>query len=203
VLSLAVKELAAHPELRLAVNVSGMTAAQTSWPEHIQRILAGRTDITRRLIIEITETAAVTDVTETERFANFLQRLGGQVALDDFGAGTTSIRHLRTLALAIMKIDRELFINLIGNKEQEHLVRMLISIAHGFGLKVVAEGVETSAVADWLREARVDMMQGYYFGRPELGRPWVDLATQGLIAGKAAKDEVPLELGAVTVLQQA
>jgi len=192
VLALAVKEMEEHPELRLAVNVSGLTASQSGWSEHIQRTLGGRGDLTRRLIIEITETAAVADVTETERFAAFLQRLGGQVALDDFGAGTTSIRHLRTLALTIMKIDRELFLNLLGNREQEHLVRMLVSIAHGFGLKVVAEGVETEDVAAWLRAENVDMMQGYYLGRPALGRPWIDIDT--------AKPHAPLAISLLGTL---
>lgn len=175
VLDIAIKEMEAAPDLRLAVNISGLTASNTEWPEYIQRILKPRPHIARRLIIEITETAAIVDVTETKRLVDSLKQLGSQVALDDFGAGSTSIRHLRNLSLAIMKIDRELLLNIIDNAEQQHLVRMLIIIARGLNLKTVAEGVESEPVAQWLRREKVDMMQGYYFGRPSLSRPWLEL----------------------------
>ncbi len=175
VLKLAIRELEAYDRLQLAVNVSGLTAAQAEWPNYMNKLLSSKPEVAKRLIIEITETAAIMDVAETKRLVESLNRLGSQVALDDFGAGSTSIRHLRTLSLSIMKIDRELLLNLIGNNEQQHLVRMLIQIARGLGLKTVAEGVETEDVAQWLREEKVDMMQGYYFGRPSLERPWLDL----------------------------
>ncbi len=172
VLATAVKELEACPTLTLAINISGLTAAQAHWPEHVQRVLGSKPDVARRLIIEITETAAIMDVAETRRFAEAMKQLGGRVALDDFGAGFTSIRHLRALPLSIMKIDMDLLHNLMENPEQQHLVRMLIGIASGLGLQTVAEGVETEDVANWLRKENVDMMQGYFFGRPSLDRPW-------------------------------
>jgi diguanylate cyclase (GGDEF)-like protein len=172
VLDIAVKELEAYPDLNLAINVSGLTAAQAAWPEHVQRVLSLRGPVAQRLIIEITETAAIVDVSETRRFVEQMRELGGRVALDDFGAGFTSIRHLRSLSLSIMKIDKDLLRNLIDHAEQQHLVRMLIELARGLGLKTVAEGVETAEVAEWLRREKVDMMQGYYFGRPSLERSW-------------------------------
>ena len=173
VLDLAVRELEAYPQLSLAINISGLTAAQAAWPDHIRRVLGHRRSVAERLIVEITETAAIVDVTETRRFVDVLRELGGRVALDDFGAGFTSIRHLRSLALYILKIDRELLQDLMGNAEQQHLVRMLVEIARGLGLKAVAEGVETAEVAAWLKSENVDMLQGYYFGRPSIDRPWL------------------------------
>lgn len=175
VLDMSIKELEQAPDLYLAVNVSGLTAAQADWPEHVQKVLGGKPDVASRLIVEITETAAIVDVSETRRFVDSLRELGGQVALDDFGAGFTSIRHLRSLSLSIMKIDKDLLHNILTNSEQQHLVRMLIELARGLGLKTVAEGVETEEVADWLRKEKADMMQGYYFGRPSLERPWLEL----------------------------
>ncbi len=172
VLDLALKDLEAHDDLRLAVNISGLTAALTDWPEYIQSLLAPRPDVAQRLIIEITETAAIMDVAETRLLTDSIKEMGGQVALDDFGAGSTSIRHLRNLSLAIMKIDKDLLINLLTSVEQQHLVRMLIRIAHGLNLKTVVEGIETQDVAEWLRLERADMLQGYYFGYPTLDRPW-------------------------------
>jgi diguanylate cyclase (GGDEF)-like protein len=173
VLDLAVKELEAQPDLTLAINVSGLTASTAAWPEHVQRILGLRGPVAQRTIFEITETAAIVDVGETRRFVDQIRKLGGRVALDDFGAGFTSIRHLRALAVSIMKIDKDLLHNLVGNAEQQHLVRMLIELARGLGLKTVAEGVETEDIAAWLRREKVDMMQGYYFGKPALERPWL------------------------------
>jgi diguanylate cyclase (GGDEF)-like protein len=202
VLSLAIREIEAHSELRLAVNISGLTAAQADWPDYLTKVLSPCPDVARRLIIEITETAAIMDVAETKRLVETLKDLGSQVALDDFGAGSTSIRHLRTLSLSIMKIDRELLLNLIGNSEQQHLVRMLIHLARGLGLKTVAEGVETEDVAAWLREEKVDMMQGYYFGRPSLDRPWLEL--KGAEASEeSAKNLLGTALGAPAQLHVA
>ncbi|MDP9127895.1 MAG: GGDEF and EAL domain-containing protein, partial [Pseudomonadota bacterium] len=174
VLDLAVKEMEAAPDLCLAINVSGLTAAQADWPDHVQRVLETRLSLAERLIIEITETAAIVDVSETRRFVDQLRVLGGKVALDDFGAGFTSIRHLRSLSLSIMKIDKDLLHNLLTQPEQQHLVRMLIELARGLGLKTVAEGVETEEVAAWLRRERVDMMQGYFFGKPSFEKPWLE-----------------------------
>ena len=74
----------------------GLTAAQADWPDHMRRVLGARRHIAERMIVEITETAAIVDVSETRRFVDTLRELGGQVALDDFGAGFTSIRHLRS-----------------------------------------------------------------------------------------------------------
>ena len=82
-----------------------------------------------------------------------------------------------------MKIDKDLLHNLTTNTEQQHLVRILIELARGLGLKTVAEGVETEDVADWLRREKVDMMQGYYFGKPSLEKPWV------LLQGASASPE--------------
>lgn len=170
VFNLIVNELEAYPDLVLAMNISGLTAAHANWPQHMQTVLNAHPGVASRLIIEITETAAIMDVTETRRFADILNHLGGRVAMDDFGAGFTSIRHLRTLALSIMKIDMDLLRNLMENPEQQHLVRMLIGIAKGLGLKTIAEGVEDSTVSEWLRRENVDMMQGYYFGKPSFER---------------------------------
>ena len=176
VLDLAVTELAGAPDLHLAINVSGLTASQADWPEHVRRILAGKADVARRLIVEITETAAIVDIGATKLFIETLRELGGQVAMDDFGVGFTSLSYLRTLSLSIMKIDKALLTNLLTQGDQQHLVRMLIRLAQGLGIKTVAEGVETEDVAAWMRGEQVDMMQGYFFGKPSLERSWTSSA---------------------------
>ncbi|HEU0118702.1 MAG TPA: bifunctional diguanylate cyclase/phosphodiesterase, partial [Alphaproteobacteria bacterium] len=190
VLDLAVRELEAFPDLSLAINVSGLTAVQADWPAYVKDVLEHRRSLAERLIIEITETAAIVDVSETRRFTETVRELGGRISLDDFGAGFTSIRHLRSLSLSIMKIDKDLLHNVLTNAEQQHLVLALIELAHGLGLQIVAEGVETADVADWMRRAHVDMLQGYYFGKPELGRPWTN--EKKAETTSASADKAPL-----------
>jgi EAL domain-containing protein (putative c-di-GMP-specific phosphodiesterase class I) len=171
VLDIAMREMKKAPELSLAINISGLTASQADWPEYIRQVLEPHPDVARRLIVEITETAAIVDIGETRRFVDTLRNLGGRVALDDFGAGSTSIRYLRELGLAIMKIDKDLLNGLTTNKEQQHLVTVLIELARGLGIEVVAEGVETQEVATWLRNAKITYLQGYFFGKPSLELP--------------------------------
>lgn len=172
VLDLAIKELEMASNLRVAINVSGLTAVHANWPQHMMQRLSSRPHVASRLIVEITETAAIVDVSETRRFVDCVRELGAIVSLDDFGAGFTAIRHLRALGLSIMKIDKDLLKNILTNHEQQHMVRVLVDLAHGLSLKVVAEGVETAESAEWLRLAKVDYLQGYYFGKPALGKPW-------------------------------
>lgn len=173
VLNLAIDEMDACDTLSLAINISGLTASLPDWPAYVQSILGDRPDIARRLIIEITETAAVLDLDKMKNLVCTLREMGCELSLDDFGAGSTSIRHLRDLDFSIMKIDRDLLINLTTNGEQQHLVRMLIAMAHGLDLKSVAEGIEDEETAQWLRNENVDMLQGYHLGRPSFDKPWL------------------------------
>jgi diguanylate cyclase (GGDEF)-like protein len=171
VLDLAVRDMEQVPDLSVAINVSGLTASQGEWPAHIKNVLASRPDVARRLVMEITETAALVDIDETKRFVKTFRELGGRIALDDFGVGSTSIRYLRELDLSIMKIDKEMLNDILSNKEQQHLVLILIDLARGLGIETLVEGIETDDVAAWLRNTRLDYMQGYYFGKPSLERP--------------------------------
>lgn len=180
ILRLAIKELELAPDLKLTVNISGLSAALPSWPSFVQDLLSNRPDISKRLIIEITETAAVLDIAKMKNLIGSLRAMGSEVALDDFGAGATSIRHLRELDFAVMKIDCELIFGVIDNTEQQHLVRVLISMAQGLGLRTIAEGIENEETAIWLRNEGIDLLQGYYHGRPSFDRPWLkDLKEDG------------------------
>jgi diguanylate cyclase (GGDEF)-like protein len=171
VVDLAIEAMNSDPELVLAINISGLTASQKGWPDIMREKLGHRKDLASRLIVEITETAAILDIEETKLFVDTVRALGGRVALDDFGAGFTSIRYLRTLSVNTLKIDRELLSDLINDKDQQVMIRTLVSLARGLDLETVAEGVETKEVADWLIAEGLDQLQGYYFGRPEVDAP--------------------------------
>ena len=173
VLDKALTELAAHPEVRLGFNISGLTAADRPWLRALTSQLRNRPEIASRIVIEITETAALYDIEESARFVAALREAGCRVALDDFGAGHTSLRHLQTLAVDTVKIDGSFVRNLAASPDNQVFLRHLVGLANGFGFYTVAEGVESAAEASILRHEGIGYMQGYYYGRPTLDRPWL------------------------------
>jgi len=171
-LELAIEELEACDDIVLAVNVSGMTATDASARANLLGLLKAHERVAPRLVFEITETVAMADIYESARFAKTFRDLGCGVALDDFGAGYTSFRHLKQLAIDIVKIDGQFAKDVASNVDNQLFVRTLMSLARGFGLKAVAETVETEEDAEALARHGVDYLQGYLFGRPSLERPW-------------------------------
>jgi EAL domain-containing protein (putative c-di-GMP-specific phosphodiesterase class I) len=95
-----------------------------------------------------------------------LRSLGVRVAIDDFGTGLSSLAYLRRLPIDKLKIDRSFVRELPGNESDAAIVKAIASMAHALGLRVVAEGIETSAQRQFLGDLKVDFGQGYLFGRP-------------------------------------
>ncbi|MBM3486962.1 MAG: EAL domain-containing protein [Alphaproteobacteria bacterium] len=172
VLDLAVRELADYPEAHLTINVSGLTATDLGWRRNAVALLRNNPKIATRLIVEITETAGLEDIEESCRFVATLRDLGCRVALDDFGAGYTSFRHLKMLAVDMVKIDGSFVRDIAKNPDNRVFVRTLLDLARNFNLDTVAECVETAEDARILAGEGVQLLQGYYFGRPSLERPW-------------------------------
>jgi EAL domain-containing protein (putative c-di-GMP-specific phosphodiesterase class I) len=172
VLEKTVQELASHPDVKLGFNVSGLTACDRPWLRSLISLLQNRRDLARRLVVEITETASLYDIEETARFVDTLRHAGCRVALDDFGAGHTSLRHLQTLAVDIVKIDGSFVQNLADSPENRVFLRHLLGLTKGFGLSTVAECVEHAEDAALLRAEGVGYLQGYHLGPPTIERPW-------------------------------
>ena len=179
VVQMAIATLQKHPRARLALNISGTTAADPRWYPQITGILAGNKSVTDRLIIEITETVALSDLEETRQFVEQLRDLGCSVAIDDFGAGYTSFRNLRALPADILKIDGSFCRDLKENNDNRYFVRALIDLARTFNLKTVAEWVESEDDAALLREWKIDFLQGNIFGEATLAVPWQETAAAG------------------------
>jgi diguanylate cyclase (GGDEF)-like protein len=173
-LDLALAELSRHPDIALAINISAVTTTDASWLRTLNASLKNRPDIAPRLCVELTETIALENIEETAKFVSSLRDLGARVALDDFGAGFTSFRNLRALAVDTVKIDGSFIKDLAGNVDNQVFVRTLMGLADSFGLSTVAECVETAADAAHLAERGVRYLQGYYFGRPTIERPWLN-----------------------------
>ena len=170
-------------DARMAINVSGLTTTDRSWMRSAVAMLRGRPDIAERMVIEITETAGLEDLEACCRFVSTLRDLGCEIALDDFGAGYTSFRHLKQLAVNKVKIDGS-FVRKIGeNPENLVFIRTLIDLARTFGLETVAECVETEEEADLLLNEGVHYMQGYAFGKPDLTVPWKAIDSQPALTG--------------------
>ena len=171
VLDLAVQALIDNPTLNLAINISGLTSSDQSWLRTLSALVKNKPDIARRLIIELTETSALTDIEESARFLSTIRELGCRVAVDDFGAGFTSFRHLKTLTLDIVKIDGSFVKNLTENVDNQLFIRNLLGLAEAYGMETVAECVETQEDARFLIGEGVKYLQGYYFGRPSMETP--------------------------------
>jgi EAL domain-containing protein (putative c-di-GMP-specific phosphodiesterase class I) len=168
-----VQELAANPALRLGFNISGLTACDRPWLQSLTALLRHRSEIAHRLVIEITETAALGDIGQSARFVDTLHHVGCRVALDDFGAGHTSLRHLEVLPVDIVKIDGCLARDLTGRSRNRVFLRHLLGLAKDCGLTTVAECVESAEAAAVLRAEGVGYLQGYHVGRPTIARAWL------------------------------
>jgi len=171
VLDLALEFLTENPHLQLAINISGLTASDQSWLRRMSALLKGRPEVAKRLIVEVTETSALIDIEESARFLQTIRDLGCRVAVDDFGAGYTSFRHLKALTLDIVKIDGSFVKNLAGNVDNQLFIRNLLGLADTYGMETVAECVETQEDARFLIGEGVKYLQGYYYGKPSLQTP--------------------------------
>ena len=174
VLEMVIKELRHAPNLTLAFNVSNLTTENSLWLDTLTLLIKETPDIAPRLIVEITETAAHHDLRRAAYFVASLQSMGCQVALDDFGSGYTSFRQLKALSVDMVKIDGVFVKDLASNMDNRFFVKTLLDFTKGFGLKAVAEFVENGEIAKILLDMGVDYMQGYYFGKPENHRSWLN-----------------------------
>jgi diguanylate cyclase (GGDEF)-like protein len=174
VLEMAIGELTRWNDIVLAINISGLTAGDPSWLRALSGFVKGRPDLAQRLIVEITETVAIRDIDETAKFVSAVRDLGARVALDDFGAGYTSFRNLKALAIDSVKIDGSFVRGLADNVDNQLFIKTLLGLADGFGLETVAECVESPLEAQHLARRGVKLLQGNLFGIPRIDRPWLD-----------------------------
>jgi EAL domain-containing protein (putative c-di-GMP-specific phosphodiesterase class I) len=167
-LELAVDLLKKDPALRISLNVSSLTAGDHAWLVALHGLTEGKTTITRRMTIEITETAAIHDLDQSVAFVQALKELGCSVAIDDFGAGYTSFRNLKLLAVDMVKIDGDFVKNLSSDASDRVFIKTMVELATSLGMETVAEWVGDEATAEIVRKAGITYMQGFHFGRPVL-----------------------------------
>ena len=171
-LETVIAQLKAHKTITLAVNVSGTAADDPAWLQGFVDYIRDNGEVAGRLIVELTETAALHHFEENARFITQLKELGVRVAIDDFGAGYTSFRNLQMLHVDTVKIDGSYVKDLAASPENQVFVRTLVGLAKNLGLKTVAEWVGSDADAGLLQSFGVDYFQGFHFGEPVLDPAW-------------------------------
>ena len=121
----------------------------------------------RYIEFEITEGILIKSYEDTLRSLYELKKLGSTIALDDFGTGYSSLNYLTKLPIDALKIDRSFVIDMIENHKSRWIVENIIQLSHKLGIEVVAEGVELEEQVDYLKSILCDIVQGYFYSKPE------------------------------------
>jgi len=151
---------------RVAVNLSPRQFREQNFPQRVAEILAAVDLPAQYLELEITESSAMEHAGETINMMNELNSMGLSLAIDDFGTGYSSLAYLRRFPIQKLKIDRSFISDVAVDQNDAAIAKSIISLAHNMSLSVVAEGVENSDQAKWLRERGCDMAQGFLFAKP-------------------------------------
>jgi EAL domain-containing protein (putative c-di-GMP-specific phosphodiesterase class I) len=155
----------------LAVNISGRSFDQPDLPQYIAEQLHEFHVAPQRLLVELTETSAVTDLHDAQRFIEALQKTGCLVCLDDFGAGFSSFAYLKHLKVDVLKIDGLFVRDLPNDRDNQVFVKAIVDVARGMNKGTVAEFVESAETLAMLQQFGVDMVQGYYLDTPRADHP--------------------------------
>lgn len=164
--------LAQHPQLNaLSVNISGRSFDEPGLPQTIQQLLQEYDVAPQRLLIELTETAAVSEMQDAQRFIEALQHTGCIVCLDDFGTGFSTFAYLKYLGVEILKIDGMFIRDLPNNRDNQAFVKAMVDVGKGLNKITVAEFVEDRETFEMLQQLGIDLAQGYYLDRPDAEHP--------------------------------
>ena len=118
------------------------------------------------LELEITETVTIQNGNTAKTFLDAFHYLGISLAMDDFGTGYSSLSYLKQFAFQTIKIDRSFVQNALEDREDVAIIKAILGLGHALGIEVVAEGVETKELKEFLQSLHCRYMQGYYFSRP-------------------------------------
>jgi diguanylate cyclase (GGDEF)-like protein len=152
----------------LAVNLSTHDLFDSRLPNRVRAHLEANSVPAERLTLEITESSLFVDAPRTRGTIDELHAVGLRMAVDDFGTGYSSLSYLRRLPVHELKIDQSFVAGMLTDQQDEVIVRSTVDLGHNLGLLVVAEGVESLAVLERLREIHCDVAQGYVISEPIL-----------------------------------
>ena len=152
--------------LTMAMNVTASTLLDLALPDKISEMCKKHDLPPEMLILEVTETEAMRDVTRTMDVLLRMRLRNIGVSIDDFGTGHSSLRELQRMPFSELKIDKSFVSDMVKNKDCAVIVNSIIDLGKNLGLKIIAEGIEDESTWDLLREKGCDFGQGYFMGRP-------------------------------------
>ncbi len=150
----------------VAVNISARNLLDDEFGNKVAELLGQHGVPAALLEVEVTESAVMLEPERAGRILNQLHQLGVRIAIDDFGAGYTSLAQLKDLPISELKIDKSFILTMHSDLDNDLIVRSMIDLGHSLNLRVVAEGVETAHAASTLTDYRCDVAQGYHLCRP-------------------------------------
>jgi diguanylate cyclase (GGDEF)-like protein len=180
------------PELGISVNVSAHQFMSAGFADAISRVLQSDPGAPGLLTLEITESVFVRDEERALIVLSELKQLGVSLALDDFGTGYSSLGYLEALPIDVLKIDQQFIANLGIKPSNEVIVNAIIQLAHGLGMTVVSEGVETIRQRDEVVRLGSDSSQGFYFARPMLASSFDALVRREADGDSSSRPALPI-----------
>lgn len=170
VLTTAVHQVAkwhhAGEDLTVSINVTASSLLELSLPDRITEMCAQHQIPAEKLVLEVTETEAMRDVTKTMDVLLRMRIRNIGVSIDDFGTGHSSLRELQRMPFSEIKIDKSFVMDMVSNRDCTVIVNSIIDLGHNLGLKVIAEGVEDVRIWRMLAERNCDYAQGFYMAKP-------------------------------------
>jgi len=160
------RHLNAPDGFSLSINLSAIDLLSDEILSVIAELEEDMPALNRHLVLEVTESAIVSDPDAAIERLNWLREKGYQVSIDDYGTGYSSLEQMRRLPVTELKIDRAFVQYLVSSPVDQSIVRSTIQLAHELGLRVVAEGVEDTESWEWLKKQKCDVLQGFYFSKP-------------------------------------
>jgi diguanylate cyclase (GGDEF)-like protein len=153
-------------DVTVAVNFSARQFLNQDLANQVRCVLEETQLNPRNLKVEITESTAMREIERTIETLHSLTNMGLQISIDDFGTGYSNLSYLKHYPINTLKIDRSFVKDIPDDQEDMAITRTIISMANNLHLKIIAEGVETEAQLDFLRQEGCEQVQGYYFSRP-------------------------------------
>jgi diguanylate cyclase (GGDEF)-like protein/PAS domain S-box-containing protein len=172
---LADREAEGEARYTIAINLSGTSLSEDRFLADVIKELEKQKLPPGAVCFEITETAAISNLSRVVHFMQTLKKLGCKFSLDDFGSGLSSFTYLKNLPVDYLKIDGQFIRNVVDDTVDESMVRAIWEVGHAMGIQTIAERVETKQVLEKLGSLGIEYAQGYYIARPTSIRsfePW-------------------------------
>ena len=153
-------------EKQLHVNLSIVQLVQNNIVETISNIISETGVNPRNIVLEVTESLAINDIANMKRVLSEIKKLGVSIALDDFGTGYSSLGYIKQMNFDIIKVDKNFVDDIASNDYSQTFIKLITELSDKIGARVCIEGVESKEQLEILRSMNVNMVQGYYYGRP-------------------------------------